>query len=361
MPTKVIDCDVHPFTTRGLRDALEYLDEGWRRRIERFSGLPGFRLDSWVGGYNRDAIPPDGGKPASDPAQVQRELLDPHHVEHAVLIPLEHAYAARLLYPDETAVLSRAFNDYFIERWLPADPRFVLAIGVSPRDPAQAAAEIRRVGATPGVACVYLPLANVLMGDRSHWPIYEAAVEMDLPINSHVGSGEGEFQGSPTFAGGIPPHYNQWHALFPQIAMSNLVSLVLEGTFERFPGLRVVFTEWGFSWLPHVLWRMDKEWRGLRAATPWVRRPPSEYVREHVRLTTQPMDEPERDEMLQMLRLCHAGETLLFSSDYPHWDNDFPERTFAGVPEPLRTRILHDSAAEFFPRLRSRPRQAAAP
>jgi predicted TIM-barrel fold metal-dependent hydrolase len=81
-------------------------------------------------------------------------------------------------------------------------------------------------------------------------------------------------------------------------------------------------------------------------------------VREHVRLTTQPLDEPEREELLQMLAMCHAEETIMFSSDFPHWDNDFPQRAFAGVPEPLRTRILHDNAAAFFTRAR-RPAPAA--
>ena len=83
----------------------------------------------------------------------------------------------------------------------------------------------------------------------------------------------------------------------------------------------------GFAWLPAFMWRFDKEWRGLRREMPWATRPPSEYMREHVRLTLQPFDGPPdaaellaRDrparlrraadvrDRLPALALRHAGE-----------------------------------------------------
>ena len=45
---------------------------------------------------------------------------------------------------------------------------------------------------------------------------------------------------------------------------------------------------------------MDKEWN-LRRLVPWVRRPPFDYVREHVRIGIQPLDAPPTAaQMLQM-------------------------------------------------------------
>jgi hypothetical protein len=38
---------------------------------------------------------------------------------------------------------------------------------------------------------------------------------------------------------------------------------------------------------------MDKHWERMRKETPQVKRPPSEYVREHVWFTTQPIEEPD--------------------------------------------------------------------
>ena len=49
------------------------------------------------------------------------------------------------------------------------------------------------------------------------------------------------------------------------------------------------------------------------------------------------------------LELMHAGETLMFSSDYPHWDTDDPRVIMrTRVPEHLRKAIAQDVALECF-------------
>ncbi len=52
-------------------------------------------------------------------------------------------------------------------------------------------------------------------------------------------------------------------------------------------------------------------------------RPPSEIIREHVWLTTQPMEEPD-----EAAHLADAigWDRLLFATDYPHWDYDDPRQ-----------------------------------
>ena len=62
--------------------------------------------------------------------------------------------------------------------------------------------------------------------------------------------------------------------------------------FTKFPELKVVLLESGFTWLPAHLWRLTKFWRGLRIEVPWVDRAPTDIVRSNVRLTTQPCDAP---------------------------------------------------------------------
>ena len=44
-----------------------------------------------------------------------------------------------------------------------------------------------------------------------------------------------------------------------------------------------------------ALWRLDTYWKALRSEVPWVKRPPSEYVADHVRLATQPIERPDDD------------------------------------------------------------------
>jgi predicted TIM-barrel fold metal-dependent hydrolase len=38
----------------------------------------------------------------------------------------------------------------------------------------------------------------------------------------------------------------------------------------------------------------------------------------------------------------------VFSTDYPHWDNDFPNQTLTRVAAPIRRRIFFENAAELF-------------
>ena len=99
----------------------------------------------------------------------------------------------------------------------------------------------------------------------------------------------------------------------------------------------------------NLVWRMDQNWRNFRAEVPWLHKAPSEYVFEHIRMTSQPMEEPEKPEFMNyILEMIHAEKTLIFSTDYPHWDNDFPKQTFTKVSEELKQRIFYDNAAELF-------------
>jgi nitrite reductase/ring-hydroxylating ferredoxin subunit len=57
-----------------------------------------------------------------------------------------------------------------------------------------------------------------------------------------------------------------------------------------------VLIESGFGWLPALGWRLDKHWERMRDEVPHVKRPPSEYIREHFWVSTQPMEEAEEPE-----------------------------------------------------------------
>jgi predicted TIM-barrel fold metal-dependent hydrolase len=46
--------------------------------------------------------------------------------------------------------------------------------------------------------------------------------------------------------------------------------------------------------------------------------------------------------------MVHADRTMVFSTDYPHWDTDSPKSTFRRVPEQMRRRIFYDNAAELY-------------
>jgi predicted TIM-barrel fold metal-dependent hydrolase len=124
---------------------------------------------------------------------------------------------------------------------------------------------------------------------------------------------------------------------------------VCHGVFERYPALKIVIAEGGVAWLPDVMWRLDKNWEALRDEVPWVKRRPSDYIFDHVRFTTQPFLEPrKREHLMAMLDMVCAERTLMFSSDYPHWDFDNPLQALTILPDDMRERIRGANAAELY-------------
>ena len=98
-----------------------------------------------------------------------------------------------------------------------------------------------------------------------------------------------------------------------------------------------------------MLWRLDKNWKGLRHSVPWLTRAPSEYVFEHVRFTSQPIEEPERPRhLLALLEAVHAEQTVMFATDYPHWDGDSPDHAIPPLPPHLARRVFFDNAADLY-------------
>jgi predicted TIM-barrel fold metal-dependent hydrolase len=360
---KLVDCDVHPHLRGGLDDLEPYLSVAWRHRIgigtddtwpakryrDRVSIPRNLMYVNPAGVLRRDAVPPDGSVPGSDPTYVSSHLLDSHRIWRAVLIGGEVLGLGAMPDPDLAAVIAAAYNEWLAEVWLAADQRYRATLVVAPQDPMQAAKELLRTGRHKGFVAVLLPLTNILMGQRHYYPIYEAACELGLPITVHPNSGEGIFTTAPSMAGGSPTYYVEWHTGLTQVFHANLTSLVCHGAFERFPELRVVITEGGVAWVPDVLWRLDKNVKGLRDEIPWIRRLPSEYVFEHVRFTTQPFVEPRRREHLVALcDMVRAEKTLMFSSDYPHWDFDDPARALTWLPDDVRNRVRADNAVELY-------------
>lgn len=360
---KLVDCDVHPCLRRGLEDLEPFLTIPWRRRIgigatgrssgadhrDRVSIPRNHFYINPAGVLRRDAIPPDDSAPGSDPGYVSSHLLDTHDIWRAILIGGDVLGLGAMPDPDLAAVVASAYNEWLSEVWLASDARYRAALVVAPQDPNQGAEEIRRIGDRKGFVAVLMPLTNILMGERHYYPIYEAASEHGFPVTVHPNSAEGIFTTGPSMAGGPPTYYVEWHTGLSQIFHGNLTSLVCHGVFERFPDLKIVITEGGIAWLPDVLWRLDKNVKGLRDEVPWIRRLPSEYVFEHVRFTSQPFVEPRRPEHLHALcDIVRAEETLMFSSDYPHWDFDDPVRALSWLPERIRKRVQAGNALDLY-------------
>ena len=350
--TPVVDCDVHE-TLPSIDVLRPRLPRTWQRYFTEcgFSGLPN---DPYVatahGGARADSWPAGGGPPGSSLPFMQEQLLAEHGIDYAILVG--HFFRVSYLPQAEFAVaLASAYNDWLIEEWLAGDERLLGSLQLALQDPQAAAREIDRLGGHPQIVQVLFPsTAQRPYGDPSFDPVYQALERNGLIMAVHPSGSTGTAPPLSGIAGGWPRTYMEMHCNWSLAFQAQLTNMVCEGTFVKFPGLRVVLLEAGFHWLPHLRWTLDTHWQSLQPEVPWLTEKPSRAIRDHVYLGSQPTIVPENTEhFLQILEMIDAHSTLLYASDYPHWDFDAPTRALPReVPDDLRRRILGRNALELY-------------
>ncbi len=344
----LVDADIHPVAD-SIR-IMDFLPEPWRTR---YAG--GNRSANSLGwwnpnGVNRpDAVDEQGCRIEGDPYLLRDHFLNRYDIDYAVLIGGGTLHLGLSPEADYAASIISATNSVMVEDRLPVDDRYRYALAVYPNDPELAVREIHRLGDHPGVVQVQMPSASrIPYGQRYFHPIYEAAAQYGLPVAIHPGSEGVGISGPPT-AAGYPTSYLEWHTGLVASYIAHVTSLITEGVFQKFPTLKFVLVEGGISWLPPILWRLDKNWKGLRIMAPWVDRLPSEIARDHILLTTQPLEEPENPKHFHsILEMFDAEHMLMFSSDFPHWDGDAPDFAARQFPKHLRERIMGKTAQELY-------------
>ncbi len=241
----------------------------------------------------------------------------------------------------------RAWNDFILDEWCAAAPgRFVPMVILPLWDVDASVAEIERVAGKGAKAISFTesPHGIGLPSYHSgHWdPMLAAAQDTALPLCLHFGSG-----GVPTFAPDAP--FAVPIALFATNAQFATVDLLLSPVFHKFPRLRVALSEGGIGWMPYVLERVDYVWerhRWYTGVNTDVR--PSELFAGHIFGCFI-----EDAAGLAMRDLIGTG-SIMFESDYPHSDSNFPasREKLAGaltnVPDDDARRIAEDNARELF-------------
>jgi uncharacterized protein len=345
-----IDCDIHP-AVPDFDALLPYLDDYWRETVLT-RGID--RLDFDLTSYPPTApltARPDWrsarGHPGSDLAQLGRQALD-HFGSRFAICNVLHGVQG-LFNADMAAAFCRAINDWLAAEVLARDPRLRASIVIPWQDVGLSVAEIeRRAGDPRFVQVLMLVQGETPLGRRQWWPIYETAQRYSLPIGVHAGS---IYRHAPTPTG-WPGSYLADYVAYGNAFGPALLSLIAEGVFVKFPRLKVVLLESGVTWLPAFIWRANKTWRGTRSETPWVRRPPGEYVREHIRLTIQPLDVPPNASILEtVIEQLASDRLLLFGTDYPHWHYDGDDVFADSFSGALAPRILYENALDTYPRL----------
>jgi hypothetical protein len=344
---QAIDCDVH--CAPASYDALfPYLSDYWRQYIQE----AGVRLTGVAHAYPPGApttasaaVRELAGTPVPDSYGALKErVLDGADPRFAVLNCLTGFETHRNAH--FSAAVAGAINDWLVEEFLSRDDRLRASLVVSTISVQDAVAEIGRIGGDPRFVQVLLPVrSDVPWGNKANHPIFEAAREQGLQIGLHAWGRAGK---AATPSGFTTTYFEDYLGNQP-IAQAQVLSFVAEGVFTRWPDLRVMLMECGFAWLPPLLWRFDKDWRGVWREVPWVKGPPSVYVLKHFRATTAPAHLPRDDAGLgQLLEMVDLGALLAYASDYPHDHGDGLPTLLDRLDEPARSAVMGGNAAALY-------------
>lgn len=339
-----IDCDVHPRLPMQA-DLAPFVEPYWREMFE-YRNVNRLELMS----YPVSTLPykrPGYEGATDDVGSLAKNLLDPLGLSAAILNVVSGVHGA--YDPYMSAVLCEATNRWIASEWLDKDRRLRASLLVPFQNPEAAVKEIERYkDDSRFVQVLAIVMGDRPMGQRVYWPIYEAMVRHGFVLGIHPGSG---YRHAPTQCG-FPSYRVEEMIHQSQAFAGQVASLVAEGVFGKYPDLKVVLMESGVSWLPGLMWRMSKDWRGARIEVPWLEVPPGEIIAKHFRLTTQPFDGPDDvGEVERILEHLGSEDFLLYSSDFPHAHKGDLAAWPANLPSRLAGRIARDNALATYPRL----------
>jgi predicted TIM-barrel fold metal-dependent hydrolase len=304
-------------------------------------------------------------------AQAQLDAMDREGVDLTVLFPTRGLFALGLdsteqigadgLEPSFATAIARAYNDWLHDYCQLAPDRIYGAAMVAPHDIAGAVEETRRCVEEYGFKAIYLApgcVNRMPWHHRAYDPLWAECQKQGIAVGFHGG---GRTLLTPDFSLGdiFGDRLMMWHTFNqPLGVMAAAVSLIGGGVLERFPELRIALLEGNCSWAPWLLHRLDEhhEWVGWYESRDLTKKP-SEYFRSNCFVSV------EADEETVVHYLDWFGDdNLVFSTDYPHGDSQYPHavETFRKLPlsEETQRKITGDNWSRLYdiPLTRKRPR-----
>jgi predicted TIM-barrel fold metal-dependent hydrolase len=344
--------------------------QGWRRRIPApfksrmreyvasmkaiYKGLPG-------GGARVSEENPREGGPSDDDFEfevgLQPGMYDPkprmddmdlEGIDVAVLYPPGSGEEWALGDPEFAEALCQTLNDARADYASHAPDRLKLVAKLPMIDPERAAAELTRCVEEHGfvgmVTATHVQEKN--LDDPSFDVVWAAAEKLGVAVCTHGG---GQAPGQVPIAIDRFPSRLGIHAItHPLGAMQAAFNFTAGGILARFPALRVGFMEAGVGWLPFWLERMDEHWEQMPEQAPHIDKPPSEYFKGRCFVTMEP-----GEAMVPYLAEAVGDDVICYSSDYCHWDCDFPDSVKlvhdrTDLSDDYKTKIFAGNAARLY-------------
>jgi predicted TIM-barrel fold metal-dependent hydrolase len=284
-------------------------------------------------------------------AKSQLEAMDIEGIDVAVLFPTAclHIMTMVDMDPHLAAAICRAYNNWLYNFCRENPKRLYGAALLPPHDVSLAVREARRAKQELGLVAAFLR-ATPLPGQAwfsIYWEALWAELEdLSMPVGFHECTNSGHY-----------PHLERFgtnNRLLRHVCthvtgqMVTMVDIILGGVLERFPALKVGFLECNCGWAPSWLQRMDRHWGQLgKIDTPLLTMKPSEYFKRQCVIGCEG-DEADIGHVVQQI----GDDNIVFSTDYPHSDSDFPKATqeffHQEIPADSRRKILWDNCVKFY-------------
>lgn len=247
-------------------------------------------------------------------------------------------------------VCVRAYNDFILDEWCAADPARQIPLLMLPYWDVDAC--IREFDRTADRAKSYtwpeLPdRIGLPSWHTDHWdPILARCNEAGIPLSLHFGSG-----GNPVVSPeGMSTNFTVAISVFALNSVSATAELLLSPTFHKFPNLRVALSEGGIGWLPYILERTEYVWERHRWYNDVNKEvsPRELFNRGHIGGCF--ISDNAGVEMRHLIGVDH----IMFESDYPHSDSNWPNtqkilaETMLDIPEDEVRKMLEDNARRFY-------------
>jgi predicted TIM-barrel fold metal-dependent hydrolase len=377
MSYTIIDADTHVTETPDLwtsrapaqmRDRVPRVETDadgtmrWVVGASRGLASVGLTATAGVGSFNKPPRNYEEMHPGAFDAKARLKYMDQMGIWAMVMYPNVGGFGAqqflKLGDPELMLTCVRIYNDWQTE-WASADERRLLPITSIPFwDVAAAVKEVRRCAAMGHKGILFtgepqyygLPLIG-----EPHWnPLWEAAVELDLPLSFHIGSGdmtEGLVKSKIAAYGKM--------AAFTELAVDiflrnglQLNDLLMSGVLARYPQIKFVSVESGIGWIPFMLEALDYQFRGNSVAEehPEFDRLPSEYFARNV-YACYWFEQTAPRRLLDKIGV----DNILFETDFPHPTSLYGEEVHARIKgglsdceEPVRRKILWENSQKLY-------------
>jgi len=351
MQFEFIDADGHAVETELALECLKRWPDSFTLQQNETPEIltEGRRYPEHVG-PGAGCPPQHGLTPGANPYTVEGVLGDARRdgIDKMVLYPSFGLRAPTIESPRVAAEFARFYNQWIAD-WCKGAVGKFFGVAVTPLEQVDTAIDIMREARELGLVATMIPPAlktrNLDHPDLDRF--YAAAVDLDMPLGVHGAPGIH----LPKIGVDRFENYIQVHCIsFPFDQMTAMTALISGGVFDRHPKLRVAFLESGVGWVPYFLDRMHEHYekRGDWIPNGW-RRDPVEYVAAgNVWVSCEP-EEPILPAVVDIL----GPDFLMFASDYPHWDGDWPEstkplRTRTDISDDIRAKIAGTNAKRFY-------------